>query len=79
MVWIETTDGRTLEHRAPTRKGDPENPLTDEELNDKYRELVPPVTGKAVAEELLSLLWRLDTVTDLTGLPMGTEVAAAAQ
>lgn len=79
MVWIETTDGRTLEHRAPTRKGDPENPLTDEELNEKYRELVPPVIGQVAAEALLDVLWRVDTVADLSRLPIGADVAAAAQ
>ena len=32
QIEVETNDGRTLRHFQPTRKGDPEMPLTDEEL-----------------------------------------------
>lgn len=78
IVRIETVDGRTLEHKAMCRKGDPENPLTDDEINDKYRELVPPVLGDGAAENLLEVLWGVDTVSDLTGLPLGQTVEAAA-
>ncbi len=61
-VEIETTDGRTLAHLQPTRKGDPEMPLTDEELNDKYLELAVPVLGEAAARSLLEQLWALETL-----------------
>ena len=61
-VEIETADGRKLAHFQPTRKGDPEMPLTDEELNDKYVELAAPVLGEAVARSLLEQLWALETL-----------------
>jgi hypothetical protein len=59
-VEIETTDGRTLSHFQETRKGDPELPLTDAELNDKFLELVAPVIGKDAARALLDRLWTLE-------------------
>jgi 2-methylcitrate dehydratase PrpD len=59
-VEIETTDGRTLSHFQETRKGDPELPLTDAELNDKFLELVAPVIGKHAARALLDRLWALE-------------------
>ena len=59
-VEIETADGRKLSHFQPTRKGDPELPLTDAELNDKYFELAVPVLGEAAARALLDELWRLE-------------------
>lgn len=59
-VEIETADGRKLSHFQPTRKGDPELPLTDAELNDKYLELAVPVLGEAAARALLDELWRLE-------------------
>jgi 2-methylcitrate dehydratase PrpD len=74
IVHIETVDGITLTHKAMCRKGDPENPLTDDELNEKYRELVTPVVGNAVAENLLGILWCIDAVSDLTSLPLGQRV-----
>jgi 2-methylcitrate dehydratase PrpD len=61
-VEIETTDGRKLSHVQETRKGDPELPLTDAELNDKYLELAAPVLGDASARALLKDLWALETL-----------------
>jgi 2-methylcitrate dehydratase PrpD len=59
-VEIETRDGRRLEHFQPTRKGDPEMPLSDEELNDKFLELAAPVLGGESARALLDELWRTE-------------------
>ncbi len=39
-VEIFMNDGRKLRHHCPTRKGDPDNPLSDEEIDAKLRELV---------------------------------------
>ncbi len=52
-VRITMKDGRRLEKFAPTRKGDPEAPLSDEEVEGKFLELAGPVLGKARAEVLL--------------------------
>ena len=60
-VEIELADGRKLAHFQPTRKGDPEMPLTDAELNEKFLELTTPVVGDAAARELLNRLWKLET------------------
>lgn len=62
QVEIEMNDGRKYAHFQPTRKGDPEMPLTDEELNDKFVELAAPVIGEAPARALLAQLWALDTL-----------------
>lgn len=59
-VAIELNDGRTVTHFQPTRKGDPEMPLTDEELDDKFMELAQPVLGKDKAADLLKQLRALD-------------------
>jgi 2-methylcitrate dehydratase PrpD len=55
-----TARGKREELLQPTRKGDPDLPLTDRELEDKYMELAVPVIGRAKAEELLARLWRLE-------------------
>ena len=72
VVEIHTRDGRVLEQRAPTRKGDPDNPLSDAELVAKYRELVAPVTGEATCEKLLDAIWRVDVLDDVSALPIAT-------
>ena len=71
-VTLRTRDGRTLSAHAPTRKGDPDNPLSDAELSDKFMELVGPITGTPAARELLAVLWNLDAVTDLARFPLPT-------
>jgi 2-methylcitrate dehydratase PrpD len=52
--------GRREEWLQPTRIGDPDAPLSDRMLEEKYFELVTPVLGEARAKELLERLWRLE-------------------
>jgi 2-methylcitrate dehydratase PrpD len=70
VVDVETIDGRHLSHRAPTRKGDPDDPLSDTELNEKFRELVNPIIGREAGEKLLAALWQIDELDDITSLPI---------
>jgi 2-methylcitrate dehydratase PrpD len=65
QVEIETNDGRKLSHFQPYRKGDPEMPLTDEELNDKFLELATPVIGESKARALLEQLWKTEKLKDV--------------
>ncbi|HEY5898876.1 MAG TPA: MmgE/PrpD family protein, partial [Burkholderiales bacterium] len=57
-----TARGRREELLQPTRKGDPDLPLTDAELNDKFMELASPVLGQGRAREQLDRLWKLECV-----------------
>ncbi|MDP3626453.1 MAG: MmgE/PrpD family protein [Hydrogenophaga sp.] len=67
-VTISTTDGRIDAYLQPTRKGDPEQPLTDDDLSDKFMELAAPVVGSARAHALLQSLWRLEGCENVLGL-----------
>ena len=69
-VMIETTDGQRFSHYARTRKGDPDLPLSDAELDAKFFELTGDVLGKA-AKPLLDALWRIDALASLSDLPFG--------
>ena len=55
---VTLRDGSRLMQHQPTRKGDPDLPLSDDELSAKFRELVVPVIGEAAAELRLEALWR---------------------
>jgi 2-methylcitrate dehydratase PrpD len=63
-VEVELNDGRVFKHFQPTRKGDPEMPLTDDEVNDKFLELAMPVIGDDASRELLAALWALEKRPD---------------
>ncbi|MDH5577182.1 MAG: MmgE/PrpD family protein [Betaproteobacteria bacterium] len=79
-VEIETRDGRRHALLQPARKGDPELPLDDRELEAKYLELAAPVIGDAPARALLERLWRLEREADimLSGAPAAAPGRAAA-
>jgi 2-methylcitrate dehydratase PrpD len=59
-IAIEARDGRRGEHFQPTRKGDPDLPFSDAELEGKYLELAAPVIGEQKARALLAKLWKLE-------------------
>jgi 2-methylcitrate dehydratase PrpD len=55
-VAIRTRDGRREEWLQPTRVGDPDAPLSDAQLEDKFLELAAPVLGETKAKEKLAQL-----------------------
>jgi len=59
-VTVALRDGRRFSHYQPTRKGDPDAPLTDAEVTAKYRELSEPVIGEDAADHLLVEILALD-------------------
>ncbi len=60
-VAIVLRDGQQLTHLQPNRKGDPELPLTDADLEGKLVEFAAPVIGADAARALAARLWTLDT------------------
>ncbi|WP_372621074.1 MmgE/PrpD family protein [Falsiroseomonas sp.] len=55
---VTLRDGRVLERYQPTRKGDPDAPLSDAELSAKFLELAGPAIGEHAARDLLDALWQ---------------------
>lgn len=76
-IRVETNDGRVFDHFQPTRKGDPELPLSDADISAKFRELAGPVMGDG-AEPLLEACWSLETYGSVRDLPVTTSFDAAA-
>src|SRR5207237_934268 len=64
-IAIEARGGRREELLQPTRVGDPDAPLSDRALEDKYMELAGPVLGVGPARKLLERLWRLEAAPAL--------------
>ncbi len=70
-VTILTSDGRELSHQLDYPKGDPRNPMTDEEISTKFDALAAPVCSPArlqAMKETLNDLETCDKVTDLTNV-----------
>lgn len=72
-VRLVLSGGRVLEYFSPFRKGDPEEPLTDLELKDKFTELVTPVIGVESTCWLASQIWKLEELklSDLRLVSLG--------
>lgn len=67
-VRVRLTDGASFECFRPTRTGDPDAPLTDGQLSNKFMELVGPHLAPEVTERLLGALWELERKADITDL-----------
>lgn len=64
-VVVRTKDGREYERRVDIPKGEPENPLTEAEIAEKFRRLAGPALGEAPARELADAIAGLGRGTEL--------------
>ena len=64
-VTLALRDGISYRVIITNATGAPENPLTDAQLEEKFRVLTGDILPKARVERLLSLLWNLDQVTHI--------------
>ncbi len=67
-VRIETTDGRSLEKQLDYPKGDPRNPLSDAEIEQKFRALAAGVLSKARQDKVIEAVRGLEKAKDISGL-----------
>ncbi|MCK5487474.1 MAG: MmgE/PrpD family protein, partial [Desulfobacterales bacterium] len=65
-----TKDGKTYSTRIDFPKGDPENPLTWDELIDKFRNLIAPVFFEARQNEIIERVRSLEKEEDLKAFSM---------
>ena len=61
QVSLEMRDGSHLQSREHEAKGNPHNPLSDDELAKKFHALSVPAIGKAHANELYEVIMTLET------------------
>lgn len=69
-VAVVTVNGTKLLSDRPTRKGDPDDPVSDEELTAKFRELVSPWYGTVATAALGRSLWSLADIADVGECPL---------
>ena len=68
VVTISTTDGRELTKTLDYPKGDPRNPLTDREIEEKFDALASPVLSTSARERVKDAVWRLEELESIREL-----------
>jgi 2-methylcitrate dehydratase len=61
-ITVALSDGRQLVREIEFPRGHAHNPMTDEEVEQKFRTLVEPKYGKEKADRMLAVCWSLDKV-----------------
>lgn len=68
VVVIETIDGRRFEDIEEHNRGSQANPMTDAELESKFRENVDGTLSGTQAERIIAAVTRLEQMTDVSAL-----------
>jgi 2-methylcitrate dehydratase len=68
IVTIETTDGRRLTKQLDYPKGDPRNPLSDQEIEEKFRALADGVLSSRAQQKLKDAIWSLEKIGSVSKL-----------
>jgi 2-methylcitrate dehydratase len=70
-ITVTLADGRQLVNEVVYPRGHSGNPMTDAEVEKKFRTVVEPRYGKPRADQILKMCWELEKLTnagDLTKL-----------
>ena len=68
VVEVTTRDGRLLSARRDLPKGEPEHPLSDDELKQKYVSLATDAVSAERAEAIWAAVSKLDDIDDVAML-----------
>ena len=68
IVKITTTDGQELTQQIDYPKGDPRNPLTDREVEQKFDALAEPVLSAERRQRVKDTVWKVDELSSITEL-----------
>jgi len=68
IVNITTTDGRKFSKQLDYPKGDPRNPLSDAEIEEKFSALADGVLSKVAQKKLVDAIWNLEKVGSVSKL-----------
>ena len=68
IVNLTTTDGRTFTKQLDYPKGDPRNPLSDAEVEEKFAALAEGVLSEGAQKKLKNAIWNLEKAGSVSKL-----------
>lgn len=72
QVTITTTDGKSFTKRVDVPKGDPRDPMTEEEIGVKFMALGKSVIGESACKTLASTIMKMESLGDVKELTAKT-------
>jgi len=70
VTTIRLTDGRQVSHRQRTRRGDPDDPMSESEIAIKFRALAAPVIGSDATSTLQDAITHIEKLANIRLLPI---------
>lgn len=67
-VRVNLADGRSLERHIEHANGAPKNPMTDAQVEEKFRVLAERTLPKKRVDQLVDTLWNLERIADMSNL-----------
>jgi len=67
-ITVRTREGKSYTKQKDVPLGHPGNPMSDQELEVKFRRLVARRLGQTRTERLIRLIWQMDTMKDISAL-----------
>jgi len=68
IVTIRRTDGQEFTRQLDYPKGDPRNPLSDQEVKEKFSALAGPVLTPGAQKKVIRAIWELEKVDSVSKL-----------
>jgi 2-methylcitrate dehydratase len=68
IVTIRTTSGQEFTRQLDYPKGDPRNPLSDAEVEEKFAALAGPVLARAAQKKVREAVWNLEKLESVSSL-----------
>ena len=67
-VTVKLSDGKTVSEQVSYHKGHPKNPMTNIEIENKFRNLTSRYFESSKCGKVLKLLWNLEKLEDVSSL-----------
>ncbi|MBY0267024.1 MAG: MmgE/PrpD family protein, partial [Burkholderiales bacterium] len=77
-ITIRLKDGRVLERHVVHALGTLERPMSDADLEDKFRGLAEGILSEKQADEVIRLCWNVDSLPDAGAIARAAAVPGAA-
>jgi 2-methylcitrate dehydratase len=68
VVTIHAAGGRKFERQLDYPKGDSRNPLSDQEIAEKFNALAEPILSEAARQKIMDTVWSLEKLDRVSGL-----------